>query len=166
MIFRGVILSFLFFILSCQNINFVYNDNYNLTNPLYNKSSIKLTGKEIAAVNKYASRYFGNKQKNDYAININITEKKTKRSVKDNQAVSKLDYELIFEYSLFDNSKMCITYQKKIASRFSFVPKSSRYNFGSDRSLERSYELAAKENLRDFISAVASTNVKECLSES
>ena len=148
-----------------QNINFIYTDNYSLTNPLHNKSSIKLFGKDIAAVRKYASRYFGNKQENDYTININITEEKTKRSVKDNQAISKLDYELLFEYSLFDNLKMCETYKKNIVSRFSFVPKSSGYNFGSDRSLERSYELATKENLRDFISAVASTNIEECLNE-
>ena len=98
-------------------------------------------------------------------INIDISEKKTKRSVKDNQAISKLDYELTFQYSLFYNLKMCETYNKIIVSRFSFVPKSSGYNFGSDRSLERSYELAAKENLRDFINSASSTNIKECTNE-
>ena len=165
MILRSIILSLLFFAISCQNINFIYKDSYNVTNPLHNKSSIKLTGKNVPAVNKYASRYFGNNKKGDYVIHINISEEKTKRSVRDNQAISKLDYELTFKYSLFYNLKMCESYNKSIVSRFSFVPKSSGYNFGSDRSLERSYELAAKENLRDFINSASSTNIKECINE-
>ena len=68
MILRIIILSLLFFAISCQNLNFIYKDSYNVTNPLHNKSSIKLTGKNMPAVNRYALRYFGNNQKGDYIL--------------------------------------------------------------------------------------------------
>ena len=42
--------------------------------------------------------------------------------------------------------------KKKFLSYFSIIPKSSGYNYGTDASLEKKYELAITENLNQFVS--------------
>ena len=48
---------------------------------------------------------------------------------------------------------VCDTYTENVSSRFSFVTKSSGYNFGSDKSLSKLYEMSVSENLNRFIKA-------------
>ena len=94
---------------------------------------------------------------------INIDEKKTKRSVETNQATSNLRYELRFNYTLTSIKKDCITYEKEIVSYFSIIPKSSGYNYGTDTSLEKKYELAIGDNLNQFVSILSDINIDNCL---
>ena len=56
----------------------------------------------------------------------------------------------------------CLVYNKEILSTFTINPKSSGYNFGTDVSLEKKYELAIKENLDRFISNVSSIDINNC----
>ena len=107
--------------------------------------------------------YFGEKKYNDFSLSINIEEKKTKNSVEKNQAVSNLMYELRFQYTLISNIKDCKTYEKEILSNFSIIPKSGGYNYGTDSSLEKKYELAITENLSQFISILSGINISNCI---
>ena len=145
----------LFFITSCSSIEFTYTDKENLTNPIYNKTVVSLSGKEIPFVQRYISTYIGNGSDEIYNLGINIKEEKIKRSIQSNQAVSKLDYNLEFFYSLRDLSKNCIVYEKSIFTNFAYVPKSDGYNFGSDESLDQMYKLASKENIEEFVRSVS-----------
>ena len=154
-----------FFLASCGEVDFVYNNEKNLTNPLYNKSSIKLMGGEVPSFYKYSSKYFGVSKESVYEIRVNIQEIKSKRAVKNNQAISKEDYELVFDYEIFNFSKKCNTYKKNIVSRFSYEPKASGYNFGSDQSLQNLYDLATKDNFQRFINFVSETDASTCLDE-
>ena len=95
-------------------------------------------------------------------LKINIDEKKTKRSVETNQATSNLRYELRFYYTLTSIKKDCITYEKEIVSYFSIIPKSSGYNYGTDTSLEKKYELAIGNNLNQFVSILSNINIDNC----
>ncbi len=163
--FQSVVIIFIaLFLYSCGGINFVYDNTINQNNPIYNKTSYEFTGIEIPSYYRYVSKYIGTSGEPDFQLKINIEETKTKKSVKKNQAVSKLDYELKFLYILEDDSG-CLIYRKNIFSRFSYVPKSSGYNFGSDKSLEKMYELAAKENVESFISFVSELNELACINE-
>ena len=103
-------------------------------------------------IQSYIPTVFGSVKEKDFNLLINIEEKKIKRSVETNQATSNLRYELRFTYTLESINKNCITYNKEILSFFSIIPKSSGYNYGSDASLERKYELAINENLNKFLS--------------
>ena len=151
-------------LVSCGGVDFVYNNPANLTNSLYDKTSYKFSGKDLPTANKYASIYFGKNISPEFSLEINISEDKTKKSVQQNQAVSKIDYKLTFNYTLSKVSG-CLVYNKLIYSRFSYVPKSDGYNFGSDESLKKLYELSIEENLTKFLDFVSNVNLTTCLNE-
>ena len=151
------------FIISCGDIDFVYKEDKNLINPLYEKTEFSTSGLDISFMSPYLLLVFGENKENRFNLSINIEESKTKRSVETNQAVSKLRYELKFVYALFLNEKSCVVFDKQLTSYFSIIPKSSGYNYGTDTSLEKKYQLAITENLNQFISLVKDKNLNSCL---
>ena len=153
----------LYFLIACSSVNFVYENEKNLVNPLYQKTNVNTSGVDLNFLNSYLPMFFGNNNKNIYDLFINIEEKKTKRSVETNQATSNLRYELRFIYTLKSNTKECVTYKKEVTSYFSVTPKSSGYNYGTDTSLEKKYELAVTDNLNQFLSILSDINVDACL---
>ena len=161
---RYVLVFVVFCILqSCSNIEFVYNDKKNLTNPLYEKTKISAGGLELAFLKSYLPMFFGNTKNEKYSLSIIIEEEKTRRSVETNQAVSDLRYELKFYYELKKIDESCLVFKKKILSSFSINPKSSGFNYGTDVSLEKKYELAITENLNQFISYLSGIDLNSCL---
>ncbi len=164
---RFIVFIILFYIVSCSNLEFVYQNEEDSKNYLYNKTKVEFLGKELPTAYKYSLRYFGSSDLPEYNMFINIEESTKKRSVQSNQAVSKLDYNLRFSYelrSVLDDG--CIVFNKEIVSRFSFTPKSEGYNFGSDEALENMYELATKENFGKIINFISLKEVLECNNES
>ncbi len=151
------------FILSCSDIDFVYKEDKNLINPLYEKTEVSVSGFNINFMNSYLPMFFGNKKNDRFNLSIKIDQNKTKSSVETNQAVSKLRYELIFIYTLVLNEKNCVTFNKELISYFSIIPKSSGYNYGTDSSLEKKYELAITENLNRFVSMILDKDLNSCL---
>ena len=164
-VLRLTVLLLLFYTYSCSNIDFVYDNNVNLTNPIYNKVSYNFSGDSASNVYQYGSRYLGFSDNPEYLLTININETKTKKSVQSNQAIEKLDYEISYEYNLKKYDSDCEVYNDVILSRFSYVPKSSGYNFGSDQSLEKMYGLVAKKNLTIFIEEVSKIDLDYCRNE-
>ena len=152
-----------FFIASCNNLDFVYNENTNLINPLYNKTNIILSGVDLVFMKSYVPMFFGNNQNNKYNLLINIKEKKTKKSIETNQAASNLRYELRFFYTLILNNSNCKVYEKEILSYFSIIPKSAGYNYGTDASIEKKYELVITDNLNQFVSFLSGVDINSCL---
>ena len=154
---------FLFcFIVSCSGVEFVYNNEKNPINPLYQKTKVITSGTDLSFMNSYLPMYFGESDEYTYNLQINVNEKKTKRSVKTNQATSNLRYELRFYYTLTSIKNNCINFEKEIISYFSIIPKSSGYNYGADTSLEKKYELAVSDNLNQFISILPDINLDNC----
>ena len=154
---------FYFFLTSCSNIEFIYKDKANLVNPLYQKTKISTSGLDLNFINSYLPMFFGENKEDDFNLIIDIKESKTKRSVKTNQATSNLRYEIKIHYTLISNNKDCVTYEKEISSSFSIIPKSSGYNYGTDTSLEKKYEIAITENLNRYISMLSDVNIDDCL---
>ena len=150
------------FITSCSDIEFVYKENENLINPLYEKTRYSTSGHEINFINSYLPMFFGVNKEDIFKLSINIDQKKTKTSVESNQAASMIGYELQFTYTLISNKKNCITFKKELLSNFSIIPKSSGYNYGTDASLEKKYELTIIENLNQFISMISDININKC----
>ena len=160
---KKLIFVFLFcFVVSCGGIEFVYENDKNLINPLYQKTKVTTSGASLSFMNSYLPVFFGEVDEHIYSLQINIDEKKTKRSVETNQATSNLRYELRFYYTLTSIKKECITYQKEIVSYFSIIPKSSGYNYGTDASLEKKYELVIEDNLNQFVSILSDINIDSC----
>ncbi len=147
---------------SCNQIDFIYKENINVTNPLYEKTEVDISGVDLIFINSYTPMLFGKNKSNDFKLLINIEEKKIKRAVESNQAASNLRYELRFKYTLISNKGDCVSYNKEILSYFSILPKSAGYNYGTDASLEKKYELAITENLNQFISFASGINLNNC----
>ena len=154
---------FLFcFIISCSGIEFIYKNESNLINPLYQKTKVITSGTNLSFMNSYLAMFFGQGDEHAYNLQINIDEKKTNRSVETNQATSNLRYELRLYYTLTSIKKDCIIYEKEIVSYFSIIPKSSGYNYGTDTSLEKKYELVVEDNLNQFVSILSDINIDSC----
>ncbi len=152
----------IYFVASCGGVEFVYKNDKNLINPLYQKTKVITSGTDLSFMNSYLPMYFGESDEYTYNLQINVNEKKTKRSVETNQATSNLRYELRFYYTLTSIKNNCITFEKEIISYFSIIPKSSGYNYGADTSLEKKYELAVSDNLNQFISILPDINLDNC----
>ena len=160
---KKLIFIFLFcFVVSCGGIEFVYKNDKNLINPLYQKTKVTTSGTNLTFMNSYLPMFFGEGYDHIYNLQIDIDEKTTKRSVETNQTASNLRYELRFYYTLTSIKKNCITYEKEIISYFSILPKSSGYNYGTDTSLDKKYELAVSDNLDQFVSILSDVNIDSC----
>ena len=154
---------FLFcFVISCSGVEFVYKNEKNIINPLYQKTKVITSGTDLSFMNSYLPMFFGEIDELTYSLKINVKETKTRRSVETNQATSNLRFELRFYYTLTSIKKDCTTYEKNIISYFSIIPKSSGYNYGTDTSLEKEYELAISDNLNQFVSTISDINIDGC----
>ena len=160
---KKLFLIFLFcFVISCSGVEFVYKNDKNLINPLYQKTKVTTSGTNLSFMNSYLPMFFGESNEHTYNLQINIDEEKTKRSVETNQATSNLRYELRFFYTLLSNNENCVVYEKEILSYFSITPKSDGYNYGTDASLEKKFELAIKDNLNQFLSFLQNIEINNC----
>ena len=151
---------FLFFIISCSNIEFVLK-NSNQTNPLKEKTLLLIDKNSEDKFVRGLYSYFGNSEQYEYILKTSFLERKENRIVKNNQVAEKIEYTLEADYNLFYKTSECKIFNKKVVSKFSFTPKSAGYNFGSDRSFDRLYSGSVDQNINNFISALQIN--KSCL---
>lgn len=160
---RVILILIVFVILSsCTKVEFVYKDSKNLKNPLYNKTDVIISGKDLAFMKSYTPMFFGFKSDEEFQLFIKINEKQTKSSVETNQTASDIKYELRFFYKLISVKYECVIYEKQILSSFSILPKSSGYNYGTDASLEKKYELSVTNNLNQFVNFISEVDLDTC----
>ena len=153
------------FLLACSNIEFSYIED-ELNNQLYNKTNIIITGDEIPFLNTIVLSKFGISQNEFLDLEINILEKKTKMVIKTNQVSTRIDYEIVINYILSNQSKKCTILTKKQYSRFSFIPKSEGYNFGSDKFLDNLYIRNIENNIDQFLDSLEKQiEKKKCINE-
>ena len=153
------------FLLACSNIEFSYIED-ELNNQLYNKTNIIITGDEIPFLKTIVLSKFGISQNEFLDLEINISEKKTKMVIKTNQVSTRIDYEIVINYILSNQSKKCIILTKKQYSRFSFIPKSEGYNFGSDKFLDNLYIRNIENNIDQFLDSLEKQiEKKKCINE-
>tara|TARA_B100001063_G_scaffold59873_1_gene54078 strand:+ start:978 stop:1463 length:486 start_codon:yes stop_codon:yes gene_type:complete len=153
MIKKYIICSFLFFIFSCSNIEFVLKDNIQ-TNPLKDKTTLLIDKDTEDEFVRSLYSYIGNNKEYEYILKTKFLEKKENRIVKNNQVAEKIEYTLEVDYDLFYKTSECKVFNKKIISKFSFTPKSAGYNFGSDRSFDKLYKSSVDQNINNFIDAL------------
>ena len=159
--YRFFSIALFLFVVSCSKVEFLYDDD-KINNPLYEKTKVSTSGVELSLINSYIPIFFGIYKEQFFDLQIRIEEKKTKISVETNQAASNLRYEIRFFYTLKSKKEDCVTYEKEIISNFSIIPKSGGYDYGTDSSLEKKYELAINENFNQFISIISDIDIKNC----
>jgi len=156
---------FFFFLYSCSQIEFVLLEGES-ENPLKEKTNLIVTNSSSPIFKEQLVSFFGENIEKKFDLIINASEKKTNRFVEKSQAASKIDYEITINYWLINRQDNCTILKKYEKSQFSFTPKSSGYNFGSDRSLNGLYKNVFKNNIKSFLSD-ARENIKTsgCLIE-
>jgi hypothetical protein len=142
--------SFFLFIFSCSNIEFLIKD-HSLTNPLKDKTILLIDKNTEERFVRGLYSYFGNNKKYEFILKTKFLERKENRIVKNNQVAEKIEYTLKAYYELFYKTSKCKIYEKTIITRFSFTPKSSGYNFGSDQSFDKLYSSSVDQNINSFI---------------
>jgi len=161
------------FFSACSNIEFVYKET-EFQKQLFNKTNIILKGDNIPFLNSIVVSRFGSPINQKFDLEVYVSEKKTKASIKENQVSSRVDYEIAFNYQLINKNKECIIYVNDQYSRFSFMPKAEGYNFGSDKSLESLYKRNIRNNIDSFIGGLEDKNLyglkkkienKKCVNE-
>ena len=160
MIIKHIACSLLLFVFSCSNIEFVLKDS-SPTNPLKNKTSLLIDKNSEERFVRSLYSYFGNNEKYEYILKTTFLERKENRIVKNNQVAEKIEYTLEVEYNLFYKTSECKIFNKTVTSKFSITPKSSGYNFGSDRSFDKLYRSSVDQNISSFIDALQIN--KSCL---
>ena len=145
--------------MSCSSVEFVLNEQAPKNN-IKNKVYLVFEGNKEEKFTKELYYFFGNVEGSENFLVTSFSEKKENRLVKKNQVAEKTDYELIIDYKILYKNKACKAYNKKIITKFSFVPKSFGYNFGTDKSLEKLYKENIKKNIRLFIDSIP--NERNC----
>ena len=153
MIKKYIAYIFLFFILSCSNVELVLK-NVSETNPLKEKTVLLIDKNTEERFVRSLYSYFGNSENYEYILKTTFLEKKENRIVKNNQVAKKIEYTLEVNYDLFYKTSECKIYNKTIISKFSFTPKSAGYNFGSDRSFDKLYNSSVDKNINNFIDSL------------
>jgi hypothetical protein len=161
MIKKYIAYSFLFFVFSCSNIEFVLKDYQQINNPLKNKTTLVFDKNSNEKFVRQLYSYFGNIEKSEYTLKTAFLEKKENRIVKNNQVAEKIEYTLEVSYELFYKTNECKIFNKTIISKFNFTPKSAGYNFGSDRSFDKLYVSSIDQNIINFVDALEIN--KSCL---
>ena len=160
MITKYIAYIFVFFLLSCSEIEFVLKNN-NEANPLKNNTLLLIDKNSNEGFARGLYSYFGNSDEYEYILKTKFLEKKENRIVKNNQVAEKIEYTLEINYELFYKTSECKIFNKKIISKFSFTPKSAGYNFGSDRSFDNLYVGSIDQNINNFIDALQIN--KDCI---
>jgi len=146
------------FLFSCSQIDFVLSDGEE-QNPLKQKTSLKVVNGSSSIFVERLVYFFGENINPKFDLIINASEKTTNRFVEKDQVASKIDYEIKISYKLLNKVDSCIILETTKSSQFSFTPKSSGYNFGSDSSLGNLYKRVFDRNIEGFLSD-AKNNIK------
>ncbi len=144
----------LLFLISCSGVDLVLNEK-NENNNLRNNSLLILNGINNKVFSKEIYSYFGNNKNGEYILTTTFSEKKENMLVKKNQVAEKVTYILTVKYEVYYKNTYCKIFDKKINSKFSFVPKSFGYNFGADRSFEKLYTRAVRSNIEIFSESIS-----------
>ena len=124
MIKNYFVLSLLFFIFSCSDVEFVLSEK-SQPNPLKDKTMLLMDKNSDERLIRGLYSYFGNNEKYEYILKTNFLERKENRIIKNNQVAEKIEYTLEIVYNLYYKTNECKIFNKKIISKFYFTPKSA-----------------------------------------
>ena len=154
----------LFFIIltSCSKFEFVHDKSLK-TNPLINNTSIYVGGDNIPILKTKLKENLGVPNNLNFQLSVSSKEE-TINIVKESNmtaSVIQIKQSLVYELKLIE--KNCIIVKKEISNSRKFNSKSEGYNFGSDLSKKEIIESLIEENLRQYISYIATNYiVLEC----
>ena len=161
-----IILIFVFFLCSCSNFDFVYQDNQ-IQNELTVKE-VLVSGSNADSIKKLLSnKFLSNIESKNYKLSVNSKMETRSVVIANDQTASTIEIKFILDYTLFDYKKNCDVVKERISSLSTYNSRAESYNFGSDLSKEQVSEQVIQDNINKFIYQInAKKDELRCLDES
>ena len=143
------ILFFIFFLYSCSNFDFVYNNNQ--TNNKLPVAEIYVNGSSNDIIKKILSnRFLSDEGTENYKLSVNSKMETKSVVIENDQTASTVEIKYILEYILFDYKKDCVVIKESISTLSTFNSRAESYNFGSDLSKEQVNQEVIRDNINKF----------------
>ena len=159
------ILFFLFFIYSCSNFDFVYQNNG--TSSELSITEILITGSGDDIIRKTLSnKFLLNDESGGYRLSVSSKMETKSIVIENDQTASTVEIKYILDYNLFDYKKDCIVFKETLSTLSTYNSRAESYNFGSDLSKEQVTEQVIRDNIDKFTYQINTKgNELECINE-
>ena len=159
------ILFFLFFIYSCSNFDFVYQNNG--TSSELSITEILITGSGDDIIRKTLSnKFLLNDESDGYILSVSSKAETKSIVIENDQTASTVEIKYILDYNLFDYKKDCIVFKETLSTLSTYNSRAESYNFGSDLSKEQVTEQVIRDNIDKFTYQINTKgNELECINE-
>ena len=143
------ILFFLFFLYSCSNFDFVYQNNE--TSSELSITEILITGSSDDIIRKTLSnKFLLNDETDGYRLSVNSKVETKSVVIENDQTASTVEIKYILDYNLFDYKKDCIVFKETLSTLSTYNSRAESYNFGSDLSKEQVNQEVIRDNINKF----------------
>jgi len=143
------VLIFIFFLCSCSNFDFVYNNND--ASSKLNIAEIFVSGSGNDIIKKVLSnRFLSDENSTDYKLSVSSKMETKSVVIENDQTASTVEIKYILEYVLFNYKKDCVVIKESISSLSTYNSRAESYNFGSDLSKEQVNQEVIKDNINKF----------------
>lgn len=140
----------LFFLISCSNIEFVYDNQQE--HFLFYKTNIITYGDDNALVKNQLEKFIKNPEGPIKYILTAISKKSsTNLVIEDDQTATQIESSIRIKYTLTSQGGQCLIDEKEIITTLDYKVKSSGYNFGSDSSKKEVNKKNIKKNIKFYL---------------
>lgn len=165
MIKKLSLITLLFLLLSCSNLQFVYDNQKE--NFLFLKTSIVAFGDDNVLIKRNLEEII--KKPNgtsEYVLTVNSKKNSSNLVIEDNQAATQIENSFTINYKLTDPGGVCLFDQHQITTTLDYRVKSSGYNFGSDLSKKNINKKNINKNINSYLShLLKTTNGIKCVND-
>ena len=143
----------LFFLYSCSNFDFVYNNNE--ANSNLSVTEIYVSGSSNDIIKKILSnKFLSSGGFGDYKLSVSSKMETKSVVIENDQTASTVEIKYTLEYILFDYEKDCIVINENISSLSTYNSRAESYNFGSDLSKEQVNQEVIRDNINKFANQI------------
>ena len=147
------VLFFIFFLYSCSNFDFVYNNND--TSSELSVAEILVSGSSNDIIKKILSnRFLSSEDVKDYKLSVSSKMDTKSVVIENDQTASTVEIKYTLEYILFDYKKDCVVIKETISSLSTYNSRAESYNFGSDLSKEQVNQEVIRDNINKFANQI------------
>ena len=154
-------------IISCSNLEFVYNSSFQTINKINENTLLSIGGDNKDIINSYLLSRVGEAGKNPvYALSIVSNSVIEAIVIETDATASKFMIKHDLKYTLNNISKNCIVFEKNILTKILYDAKSAGYSFGTDLAEKELSEKNLHSNIDQFLNELSiNYDYLECKNE-
>ena len=143
-------------IISCSNLEFVYNSSFQTINKINENTLLSIGGDNKDIINSYLLSKIGEAGNNPaYALSIVSSGAIEATVIETDATASKFMIKHDLKYTLNDISKNCIAFEKNILTKNLYNAKSAGYSFGTDLAEKELSTKNLHSNIDQFLNELS-----------